>query len=408
MVYPGSITQRIEDMANIKKDSVEEKVSKTISIGLVGFGGIGKLHTVNWRNLHLYYPDLPVKLNLRGAAARTQGTADQAVQQGGFEYGTTDYQELMDDPEINLIDICTPNNLHYPIFKTALGAGKHIYCEKPLALNLEEAEEMLILAEASDRVVQLVFNYRFIPAVMRAKQLIEEGFLGEVINFRAQYFHTGYLNPDKPMSWRLDQGTSGGGALVDLGSHVIDLMLYLAGPFNRVLAQTKTFIKQRPVEIGSRKKEEVVVDDHAQLLVDLVEGGVGIIEVSRVAQGTTDDLNFEIHGSKGAVKFDVMDPNWLYIYDAGDKREPLGGENGFKQVQTMHSYPSNAIPGARSMVNPMGMHANSQYQMILAVAGLQPASPTTRDGYLVQQVLDASYRSAREETWVELPHKKGE
>lgn len=395
-------------MANIKKDSVEEKVSKTISIGLVGFGGIGKLHTVNWRNLHLYYPDLPVKLNLRGAAARTQGTADQAVQQGGFEYGTTDYQELMDDPEINLIDICTPNNLHYPIFKTALGAGKHIYCEKPLALNLEEAEEMLILAEASDRVVQLVFNYRFIPAVMRAKQLIEEGFLGEVINFRAQYFHTGYLNPDKPMSWRLDQGTSGGGALVDLGSHVIDLMLYLAGPFNRVLAQTKTFIKQRPVEIGSRKKEEVVVDDHAQLLVDLVEGGVGIIEVSRVAQGTTDDLNFEIHGSKGAVKFDVMDPNWLYIYDAGDKREPLGGENGFKQVQTMHSYPSNAIPGARSMVNPMGMHANSQYQMILAVAGLQPASPTTRDGYLVQQVLDASYRSAREETWVELPHKKGE
>lgn len=408
MVYPGSITQRIEDMANIKKDSVEEKVSKTISIGLVGFGGIGKLHTVNWRNLHLYYPDLPVKLNLRGAAARTQGTADQAVQQGGFEYGTTDYQELMDDPEINLIDICTPNNLHYPIFKTALGAGKHIYCEKPLALNLEEAEEMLILAEASDRVVQLVFNYRFIPAVMRAKQLIEEGFLGEVINFRAQYFHTGYLNPEKPMSWRLDQGTSGGGALVDLGSHVIDLMLYLAGPFNRVLAQTKTFIKQRPVEIGSRKKEEVVVDDHAQLLVDLVEGGVGIIEVSRVAQGTTDDLNFEIHGSRGAIKFDVMDPNWLYIYDAGDKREPLGGENGFKQVQTMHSYPSNAIPGARSMVNPMGMHANSQYQMILAAAGLQPASPTTRDGYLVQQVLDASYRSAREETWVELPHEKGE
>jgi predicted dehydrogenase len=395
-------------MANKQQDSVDEKVSKTISIGLVGFGGIGKLHTVNWRNLHLYYPDLPVKINLRGAAARTQGTADQAVLQGGFEYGTTDYQELMDDPEINLIDICTPNNLHYPIFKTALSAGKHIYCEKPLAFNLKEAEEMLTLAEASDRVVQLAFNYRFIPAVMRAKQLIEEGFLGEVINFRAQYFHTGYLNPDKPMTWRLSQETSGGGALVDLGSHVIDLMLYLAGPFKRIMAQTKTFIRQRPIRKGEKQQEAVSVDDHAQLLVELGAGGVGIVEVSRVAHGTTDDLNFEIHGSKGAIKFDVMDPNWLYVYDAGDKGEPLGGKNGFKQVQTMHSYPSNAIPGARSMVNAMSMHANSQYQMILATVGLQPASPTTRDGYLVQQVLDASYRSAREETWVDLPHEKRE
>ena len=395
-------------MANKQQDSVDEKVSKTISIGLVGFGGIGKLHTVNWRNLHLYYPDLPVKINLRGAAARTQGTADQAVLQGGFEYGTTDYQELMDDPEINLIDICTPNNLHYPIFKTALSAGKHIYCEKPLAFNLKEAEEMLTLAEASDRVVQLAFNYRFIPAVMRAKQLIEEGFLGEVINFRAQYFHTGYLNPDKPMTWRLSQETSGGGALVDLGSHVIDLMLYLAGPFKRIMAQTKTFITQRPIRKGEKQQEAVSVDDHAQLLVELGAGGVGIVEVSRVAHGTTDDLNFEIHGSKGAIKFDVMDPNWLYVYDAGDKGEPLGGKNGFKQVQTMHSYPSNAIPGARSMVNAMSMHANSQYQMILATVGLQPASPTTRDGYLVQQVLDASYRSAREETWVDLPPEKRE
>lgn len=395
-------------MANKQQDSVDEKVSKTISIGLVGFGGIGKLHTANWRNLHLYYPDLPVKINLRGAAARTQGTADQAVLQGGFEYGTTDYQELMDDPEINLIDICTPNNLHYPIFKTALSAGKHIYCEKPLAFNLKEAEEMLTLAEASDRVVQLAFNYRFIPAVMRAKQLIEEGFLGEVINFRAQYFHTGYLNPDKPMTWRLSQETSGGGALVDLGSHVIDLMLYLAGPFKRIMAQTKTFVTQRPIRKGEKQQEAVSVDDHAQLLVELGAGGVGIVEVSRVAHGTTDDLNFEIHGSKGAIKFDVMDPNWLYVYDARDKGEPLGGKNGFKQVQTMHSYPSNAIPGARSMVNAMSMHANSQYQMILATVGLQPASPTTRDGYLVQQVLDASYRSAREETWVDLPHEKRE
>ncbi len=361
------------------------------------------MHTVNWRNLHLYYPDIPVKLNLQGAAARTRDSADQAVLQGGFEYGTTDYQELLDDPEINLIDICTPNNLHYPIFKSALVAGKHIYCEKPLALNLEEAEEMLQLAEFSDRIIQLAFNYRFIPAVMKAKHLIDEGFLGDVINFRTQYLHTGYLNPEKPMSWRLSQDKAGGGALVDLGSHVIDLMLYLAGPFKRIMTQTKTFINQRPVGADSRETTEVLVDDHAQMLVELITGGVGIVEVSRVAQGTTDDLSFEIHGSQGSIKFDVMDPNWLYIYDARENKKPLGGNHGFKQIQTMHSYPGNQIPGGRSLVNAIGMHANSQYQMIRAIHGLQPASPSTRDGYYIQQVLDASYRSARAEHWVEIP-----
>jgi len=389
-------------MVDKQTESSRENVKKATSIGLIGYGGIGKLHTVNWRNLHLYYPDIPVKLSLRGAAAKTRDSADQAVQQGGFEYGTTDYQELLDDTEIDLIDICTPNNLHYPIFMAALEADKHIYCEKPLALNLEEAEEMLRLAESSDGIIQLAFNYRFIPAIMKAKQLIDEGFLGEVINFRAQYFHTGYLNPDKPMSWRLSQDISGGGALVDLGSHVIDLMLYLAGPFKRIMAQTKTFIAQRPVGAGSRETAEVLVDDHAQLMVELTAGGVGIVEVSRVAQGTTDNLNFEIHGSQGSIKFDVMDPNWLYVYDAGEAKDPLGGNHGFKQIQTMHCYPGNQIPGVRSLVNAMGMHANSQYQLIRAIRGLQPASPSTRDGYNVQQVLDASYRSARDERWIEL------
>ncbi len=387
-------------MSEMTKNDERDQNKKYFSIGLVGYGGIGKLHTVNWRNLHLYYSDLPVNLKLRGAAARTQNSADQAVQDGGFSYGTTDFQELIKDPDINLIDICTPNDLHYSVFKAAIKAGKHIYCEKPLALNIKQAEEMLLLAESSDSVVQLAFNYRFIPAVMKAKQFIDDGFLGDVINFRAQYFHTGYLNPEKPMSWRLTQDVSGGGALVDLGSHVIDLMLYLAGSFGRVMAQTKTFIKERPAEKGKNKIEDVAVDDHAQVLVELTGGGVGIIEVSRVAHGTTDDLNFEIHGSKGAIKFDVMDPSWLYVYDAGDQKTPLGGSQGYKQIQTMHNYPSNTIPGGRSMVNFMGMHANSQYQMIKAAVGLQAPSPSTRDGFNVQQILDASYRSAREEGWV--------
>jgi len=385
-----------------KKPSTDKHDQKVFNIGLVGYGGIGKFHTVNWSNLNLYYPDLPVKIKLHGAAAQTQESAERSVSEGGYGYGTTDYLDLINDPEIDLIDICTPNDTHFEIFEAALKKGKHIYIEKPLALNLDQALEMHKMAKSAGSAIQIAFNYRFIPAVMKAKELINAGFLGDVINFRAQYFHTGYLNPDRPMSWRLSGERSGGGALVDLGSHVIDLMLYLAGPFQRIMANTKTFVNQRPISPGSEKTAQVLVDDHAQLLIELTEGGVGIIEVSRVAHGTTDDLNFEIHGSKGAIKFDVMDPNWLYFYDAGDPKKPLGGSHGFKQIQTMHEYPGNKIPGSRSLVNAMGMHANSQYQVMRAALGLQPASPTVRDGVDVQQILDASYRSSREERWVDL------
>jgi len=382
--------------------AAKKEPKRDFGIGLVGYGGIGTFHTANWRVLNLYYPDLPVKIQLKGAAARSQSSADRAVEEGGYSYGTRDYQDLLADKDIDLIDICTPNDTHYEIFTAALKAGKHVYIEKPLALTMDQAQDMARQAQGAKGVVQIAFNYRFVPAVMKAKALIEEGFLGEVVNFRAQYFHTGYLNPDRPMSWRLSQARSGGGALVDLGSHVIDLMLYLAGPFQKLIAQTRTFVQQRPIEEGSEVKVPVEVDDHAQLLVNLKGGGVGIVEVSRVAHGTTDDLNFEIHGTKGALKFDVMDPNWLYIYDARDSQHPLGGNHGFKQIQTMHAYPGNQIPGERSLVNAIGMHANSQYQVVRAALGLQAPSPSAVDGLAVQQVLEASYRSAQEGRWVEI------
>lgn len=386
-------------MVESKSSTYKEQNKDVFSVGLIGYGGIGKFHTVNWRNLNLYYPDLPKPVQLRGAAARSQDTVNSAVSEGGYEYGTTDYKELLNDPVIDLIDICTPNDSHYEIFKAALAAGKHIYIEKPLALNLEQAEKMYELSKSTRQVIQIAFNFRHIPAVMKARELIEAGFLGEVLNFRAQYFHSSYLNPDKPISWRLSQEKSGGGALVDLGAHIIDLMLYLAGPFKRVMAQTKTFIDQRP---SGKEKAPVLVDDHAHLLVELEAGGVGIIEASRIAAGTTDDLNFEIHGTKGALKYDFMDPNWLYVYDSGEIKKPLGGKHGFKQIQTMHTYPGNQIPGGRSSVNFLDTHANSQFQVVRAALGLQPASPTVQDGVAVQRILDASYRSAREERWVSL------
>ena len=389
-------------MASKRTSPPATETRRDFWIGLVGYGGIGKFHTANWRNLNLYYPGLPAAIRLKGAAARSQSSADLSIEEGGYQYSTTDYRELLADQDIDLIDICTPNDTHYEIFNAALEAGKHIYLEKPLALTLDQARDMAQKAQNYQQVVQIAFTYRFVPAVMKAKSLIEDGFLGEVINFRAQYFHTGYLNPDRPMSWRLSKEKAGGGALVDLGSHVIDLMYYLIGPFDKLVCQTRTFVKQRPDKVGSKKLVPVEVDDHAQLLLNLEGGGVGIVEVSRVAHGTTDDLNFEIFGTRGAMKFDVMNPNWLYVYDARDQRKPLGGNHGFKQIQTMHAYPGNKIPGERSLVNALGMHANSQYQVVRAALGLQSASPSVAEGLAVQEVLDASYRSARDGCWVRI------
>jgi predicted dehydrogenase len=389
-------------MVKEKSSTVIEHNKDVFSIGLIGYGGIGKFHTVNWRNLNLYYPDLPKPIHLRGAAARSQESADAAVDQGGFSYGTIDYHTLLEDPEIDLIDICTPNHTHFEIFQAALAAGKHIYIEKPLALNLDQALKMLELSKSSDRTIQIAFNFRFIPAVMKAKELIEGGFLGEVLNFRAQYYHSSYLDINKPMSWRLSKEESGGGALVDLGAHIIDLMLHLAGPFKRIMAQTKTFIDQRPLSGDKKEKAPVLVDDHTHLLVELSAGGVGVIEASRIAAGTTDDLNFEIHGTKGALKFNFMDSGWLYVYDARDARQPFGGNHGFKQIQTLHEYPGNKIPGGRSLVNFLDTHANSQYQVVRAALGLQPPSPTVQDGVNVQQVLDVCYNSAKEDRWIDI------
>ncbi len=389
-------------MAAKSTPTVEKTGKKDFGIGLIGYGGIGKFHTANWQVLNLYYPELPVNIRLQGAAARSQFSADLSVEEGGYQYSTTNYQELLADQNIDLIDICTPNDTHYKIFNSALEAGKHIYIEKPLALTLAQAQDMAQRARDYKKVIQIAFNYRFVPAVMKARKLIEEGFLGEIVNFRAQYFHTGYLDPERPMSWRLSKDKSGGGALVDLGSHVIDLMLYLVGPFEKLISQTRTFVKQRPAEAGSDSKLPVEVDDHAQLMISLAGGGVGIVEVSRVTHGTADDLNFEIHGTRGAMKFDVMDPNWLYVYNARDPKKPLGGNHGFKQIQTMHEYPGNKIPGGRSLVNALSMHANSQYQVVRAALGLQEAAPSIREGLAVQEVLDASYRSAQEKRWVEI------
>jgi predicted dehydrogenase len=375
-----------------------------IRIGLVGYGFIGKVHTLAYQLLPIMYDPFPAKIRLLGVSAASEASTQKGVEQGGYEFGTTDWRELVARDDIDVIDCCTPNDLHKDVLIEAMRAGKHVYCDKPLAMNLAEAREVVSVAQQTGIQHQMTFDYRFSPAMMRARQLVEDGFLGRVYSLRAAYLHAGYIDPGRPISWRLDVAKGGGGALFDLGSHVLDLIRFLLGEYDSVYALTETFIKERPLPGREGGKKSVEVDDLALMTVRMANGGVGTVEASRLATGTNDELRLEIHGSKGALRFNLMDPNWLYVYDAREPGDPIGGGRGFKAIETVQRYPPPAaLPGPKFSIGWMRYHIACQYDFITSLVEGRPTSPDFVDGMKVQEVMEAAYISAQEKRWVSLP-----
>jgi predicted dehydrogenase len=373
-----------------------------IGIGLLGYGGIGKIHTYCYRQLPLLYPGKLPEIVLEGVCTSNPETAARAAGAGGFRRGFSDLGELLQQEEVDVVDCCLPNFLHKDALIRAFEAGKHVYCEKPLALNGGEARQIAAAAAQHGVRVGMTFNFRFLPALMRAKQLIEEGRLGRVYSFRAEYLHTGYQDPNRRMSWRMRKSLSGGGAVVDLGSHVIDLMRHLLGEFAAVRGTLRTFIGRRPVDKNSKDTEAVTVDDAAWLEVKLREGSIGTIEVSRFATGALDDLNVEIYGEKAAMMFRLMDANWLYWYDASRPGGLMGGEKGWTRLETVQHYPGAALPPPRSIVGWTRTHAENQNAFLEAVSRGQTAHPGAMDGLRCQLIMDAVYRSAETGSWVDV------
>jgi len=375
-----------------------------LGVGIVGYGFIGKVHTYGYLNLPLFYNPAPAKIKLVGVCTAHPETAKKAKEEIGFELAATNYKDLLERKDIHIINCCTPNYLHKDLLIDSLKAGKHIYCDKPLALNLTEAKEILDAAKKSKSVHQMTFEYRFIPAIMRAKNLIKEGFLGRVLSFRSCYLHSGYVDPQRPLTWRMDKEKSGGGALFDLGSHILDLLRYLLGECKSILATTHTFIKERPLLNNPSEKGKVKVDDLALLQIKMVNGAIGTLEASRIATGTNDEFRLEIHGDKGAIYFNSMDPNWLYVYDATEEKEPFGGKRGFKKIETVQRYPKPAVfPGPKFTIGWMRYHLASQYEFVKRIVEGQQASPSFYDGYKIQEIMEAAYLSEKKEMWVDLP-----
>ncbi len=373
---------------------------QSIGIGMLGYGMIGRVHSLAYHDLPIYYPGRLPPLRLAAVCTARPETAQAAAAEAGYASWCTDWRELVARDDVDVINCSLPNYLHRDVLLTAFAAGKHVCCEKPLALNAAEARELVAAAAQAGVTCGMVFNYRFVPAIMRARNIINDGLLGDIFEFRAEYLHTGYEDPQRPMSWRMRKEQSGGGALVDLGSHVIDLVRYLLGDFESVRAHMHTFHKARPVRRGAAESEPVTVDDAAWLQVRLANGTQGTIEASRFTTGILDDLRLEIHGSRGALRFSLMDANWLYWYDATRKGEPLGGDRGWVRLETVGNYPGAVAPPARSIVGWGRFIAENQYAFLTAVAAGKSPEPGIADGLQVHLVLDAAYKSAETGAWI--------
>ncbi len=375
---------------------------KTIGVGMVGYGMMGKVHTYAYKSLPMIYEPAPAAVRLVGVAVRSEASQKLAVEQGGYGFATADYRELLARDDIDVINCCTPNNTHRDIVIAAIRAGKHVYVDKPLAWDLAQAEE-IVRAEAEaeaagiHRTRQMVFNYRFVPALMRAKELIDEGRLGRIYTFSLRYLHNSNVDPNRPVNWKSSRAIGGGGVLVDLGAHIIDLARYFLGDFKRVCARPVTMIPERPDGKGGTVR--IDADEVAFVLAELENGAAGTLEPSKLATGSNDELTVEIRGSDGAITFNLMDPNWLRFYDNRKPEAPLGGEKGFLQIESVQRYPKPAaMPGPKLSVGWMRYHIASMYDFVRRVADGEPGSPSLSDGLAVQRVIDACYRS--QGSWV--------
>jgi predicted dehydrogenase len=373
---------------------------REIGVGIVGYGFIGKVHAFAHRSVPLMY-DMPLRARLVGVCTATAESGAKAVDQAGFAFATTDPAELLARADIDVVHCCTPNDAHERLLVDALEAGKSVYCDKPLTATLAEAEKVARAAEIAGGVHRMTFHYRFAPATLSAKELVESGFLGEIYQFRGQYLHAGYIDPQRPHTWRLSMARSGGGAIMDLGVHIFDLMRWLVGDFAAVSAQLVTRIGERP-DPRTGARVPVDVDDIAIAQVRTAGGAIGVIEASRLATGTQDGLRFEIHGSRGAIAFDLMDPNWLTVYDASVSEGPLGGSRGAQRIECVTRYPKPYAFGATK--NPIGwpqLHVHALQDYLRAVdAGTDGAGPSFADGLAANRFVDACQRSAaRDGAW---------
>lgn len=382
--------------------------TQPLNVGLVGAGAIARAHAIAYAMAHSYSGRKTVPVQLRMLAEPNEPRAQAACHTLGFQDWTADWRELIADPDIDLVSIVTPNYLHAEMAIAAAKAGKHVFCEKPLATGSDEAERMWQAAEAAGIVHGVNLNYRKVPAIRFIARLIDEERIGEVRHFRATYLQDWANDPRIPRSWKFDAVLSGGGAISGVGTHVIDLARALVGEIVRLTATTQTWFKERPLPVspstfekleGKQEMAKVDNDDGAFFLARFANGASGTFDISRCAPGRKNHLSFEIYGSRGSVAYDYEQPNEVRFYSAEDD----AACSGFRTILIGPAQDIGALlayPGI-----PVGFAETIVFQIcdfLSAIAGGPPMAPSFYDGWRAQMVVDAVIASS-ERGWIEVP-----
>jgi predicted dehydrogenase len=374
---------------------------KTYRVGIIGFGMIGKVHAYGYATLPYYYDPPPLTARITHVVTSRAETAEKAWRLTGADVAATDYRAVTENPEIDIVHICTPNGRHFEALQSAIARQKHIYCDKPLVATLDEARQIEARLAGYRGTAQMTFQYRFFPATLRAKQLIDEGRLGRVLQFRAAYLHAGSADPNAPARWKLT-AAAGGGVIADMASHVFDLVEHLAGPIDAVMAETTTAFAERPSPGDPSRKVPVDAEDCVLLLARLQSGAAGTIEATKIALGAEDELRIEIHGTQGAIRFNLMDAHHLEFYDGTSTDKPLGGTRGWTRIDTGQRYPppAAAFPSHKAVIGWTRGHVACLANFLQAVADGHQSEPGLAQGIRVQHLMECARQSARGQRWV--------
>ena len=363
----------------------------SLGVAMIGYAFMGKAHSNAWRNVASYF-DVPA-FERKVLVGRDTGQVAAAAEKYGWAETATDWRSVLDRDDIHIVDICAPGWMHAEIAIAALEAGKHVLVEKPLANTLAEAEAMAEAARsARERGVQSMigFNYRRVPALALARELIAEGRLGAVRHVRAAYLQDWLVDADSPMTWRLNKETAGSGALGDIASHAIDQVMFLTGgTVTEVAGRLHTFVSSRP---GRNGPEEVTVDDAAWATLSLASGAIASVEVSRMATGQKNSLKLEIYGEKGSILFDLENLNELGFLDA---TVPVR-EQGFRRIlvnEPEHPYAAAWWPQGH-VIGWEHTFTHEIRDFLVAIGSGSQPSPSFEDGLTVQRILAAVEESA--------------
>lgn len=382
---------------------------KQVNVGLVGYLFMGKAHSVGYRDCAFAFPDLKAEPVMKEICGLVHSEAEHYAQQYGWERASEGYQHVVEADDIDMVDIAVGNDMHKEIALAAAKNGKHIFCEKPMAMNVAECKEMIAAIEKAGTIGMIDFNYRRVPAVELARQMVEKGMVGTPYHFRAVYLQDWIVDPEFPLVWRLQKDKAGSGSHGDLNAHIIDLARYLCGDFESVNGLMKTFITKRPLlgkdagpglskGEGMKEMGEVTVDDATLFMAKFKNGAVGTFEASRFAAGNRNGVHFEINGSEGSIRFNLERFNEIEYYS----RKDPDGFQGWKTILVTdgaHPFLRGWWP-AGHIIGWQQTFVHQIYTLMNGIADGQNPAPDFYDGLKCQAVLEAVEQSAESEKWV--------